>query len=258
MRCRATSPLVAFGSPTEPPQQRSRFTLPPKTVPSRDGASAATGTSPGGDIKRRPEIANPTGVDTEVVSDIRHWATSVLGTTSTKSLEQPASLGGVGQVTSRRPTMACPMFGDESSKALLREPSIESDIMCDDHNDRGPAESWTRQSILLFRFITRQQCQCGFSEHHYVDGPISTIHFDNEALIQRFDIRTTGHSERHTQRYLHLLVRHSININYKVSRYLMTTLFHKMLSAELLVSVCASKGRDIKQSTKRSFNIYVK
>jgi hypothetical protein len=29
------------------------------------------------------------------------------------------------------------------------------------------------QSILLFRFITRQQCQCGFSEHHYVDGPQS-------------------------------------------------------------------------------------
>ena len=65
------------------------------------------------------------------------------------------------------------MFGDESSKALLREPSIESDIMCDDQNDRVPAESWTRQSILLFRFITRQQCESGFSKHHYVDGPIS-------------------------------------------------------------------------------------
>ncbi len=24
-------------------------------------------------------------------------------------------------------------------------------------------------SILLFRFIPRQQCQYGFSEHHYVD-----------------------------------------------------------------------------------------
>ena len=34
-----------------------------------------------------------------------------------------------------------------------------------------------RVSILLFRFITRQQCQCSFSEHHYVDGPISTIYF---------------------------------------------------------------------------------
>ena len=30
-------------------------------------------------------------------------------------------------------------------------------------------------SILLLRFITRQQCQCGFSEHHYVDSPISAI-----------------------------------------------------------------------------------
>jgi hypothetical protein len=29
------------------------------------------------------------------------------------------------------------MFGDESSKALLREPSIESGIMCDDQNDRA-------------------------------------------------------------------------------------------------------------------------
>jgi len=91
-----------------------------------------------------------------------------------------------------------------SSKALLREPSIESDIMCDDQNDRAPEESWTRQSILLFRFITRQQCQCSFSEHHYVDGPTSTIYFDNESLTQRFDIRTTGHSERHTKRYFHL------------------------------------------------------
>ena len=75
-----------------------------------------------------------------------------------------------------------------------------------------PADSRMRVSILLFRFITRQQCQCSFSEHHYVDGPISTIYFDNESLIQRFDIRKTGHSERHTQRYLHPLVRHSVNI----------------------------------------------
>jgi hypothetical protein len=30
--------------------------------------------------------------------------------------------------------------GDESSKALLQEPSIESDIMCDDQNDRAPAD----------------------------------------------------------------------------------------------------------------------
>ena len=91
-------------------------------------------------------------------------------------------------MTSRRPTMACPMFGDESSKALLREPSIESDIMCDAQNDRAPAESWTRQSILLFRFITRQQYECGFSEHHYVDGPISTIYFDDKSLILRFEV----------------------------------------------------------------------
>jgi hypothetical protein len=75
-----------------------------------------------------------------------------------------------------------------------------------------PADSRMRVSILLFRFITRQQCQCSFSEHHYVDGPISTIYFDNESLIQRFDIRKTGHSERHTQRYLHPLVRHSVNV----------------------------------------------
>ena len=42
----------------------------------------------GGDIKCRPEIANPTGVDTEVVSDIRHRQDQFFGTTSTKSLER--------------------------------------------------------------------------------------------------------------------------------------------------------------------------
>jgi NAD(P)-dependent dehydrogenase (short-subunit alcohol dehydrogenase family) len=33
-------------------------------------------------------------------------------------------------------------------------------------------------SILLIKFITRQQCQCSFSDHHYIDGPIPTVHFD--------------------------------------------------------------------------------
>ena len=44
-------------------------------------------------------------------------------------------------------------------------------------------QSHGRGVILLLRFITSQQCQCGFSEHHYIDSPISAIHFDNEALI---------------------------------------------------------------------------
>jgi hypothetical protein len=47
----------------------------------------------------------------------------------------------------------------------------------------GPQSHGRGVSILLLRFITRQQCQCGFSEHHYIDSPISAIYFDNEALI---------------------------------------------------------------------------
>src|SRR6266403_5305046 len=43
-----------------------------------------------------------------------------------------------------------------------------------------------------------------FPMHHYVDGPISVIYFDNEALIQRFETRKPRHGERHTQRYRHL------------------------------------------------------
>ena len=43
----------------------------------------------------------------------------------------------------------------------------------------GPQSHGRGVSILLLRFITRQQCQCGFSEHHYIDSPISAIYFDN-------------------------------------------------------------------------------
>jgi len=84
-------PLGRVASPKEPPHQRLSFPF-RQPVLSRDGASAATGAPLGGDIKRLPEIANPTGVDNEVVSHIRHRARSVLGT-STKSLE-PASFSG--------------------------------------------------------------------------------------------------------------------------------------------------------------------
>ena len=91
MRCRAAFPFRRIASPTEPPHQRLGLPF-RQHVLSRDGASAATGAPLGGDIKRLPEIANPTGVDTEVGSHIRHSARSVLGT-STKSLE-PASFSG--------------------------------------------------------------------------------------------------------------------------------------------------------------------
>jgi hypothetical protein len=59
----------------------------------------------------------------------------------------------------------------------------------------GPQRHGRGVSILLLRFITRQQCQCGFSEHHYVDSPISAIYFDNEALIYYFDIREPAHRD---------------------------------------------------------------
>ncbi len=78
MLCRATFPSVALSTAAEPPHERHGSTL-PMPVPSRDVAPAAT-TAPLGAISSPiPEIANPTGVDTEVVSDTRHHAGSVLG-----------------------------------------------------------------------------------------------------------------------------------------------------------------------------------
>jgi hypothetical protein len=86
VRCRATFPLVALQALRSRHTSVSVYPL-GQPVLGRDGASAATGALLGSDIKRLPEIANPTGVDTEVVSHIRHRARSVLYT-ATKCLER--------------------------------------------------------------------------------------------------------------------------------------------------------------------------
>ena len=57
--------------------------------------------------------------------------------------------------------------------------------------------------------MTRHKCQCGFPKHHYVNGPITAICFDNKSMIYRLDIKNTRHGDRHTQRYLHSFICHS-------------------------------------------------
>src|SRR6266699_1508007 len=57
----------------------------PIPAPSRDAAPAATRAPLGAISGPIPEIANPTGVDTEVVSDTRHQAGPVLATKSGKA-----------------------------------------------------------------------------------------------------------------------------------------------------------------------------
>jgi hypothetical protein len=83
VRCRATFPFVALSSATEPPHERHASALPIPGPTSRCRLSSRQSAA-GSDFKRLPKIANPTGVDTEVVSDTRHHAGSVLAT-STKS-----------------------------------------------------------------------------------------------------------------------------------------------------------------------------
>ena len=79
MRCRATFPFVALSSATEPPHERHASALPIPGPTSRCRLSSRQSAA-GSDFKRLPKIANPTGVDTEVVSDTRHHAGSVLAT----------------------------------------------------------------------------------------------------------------------------------------------------------------------------------
>jgi hypothetical protein len=45
----------------------------------------------------------------------------------------------------------------------------------------------------------RQQCQCCFTEHHYINHQISTIYFNKEALIQCLGIRVPSHREDSTK-----------------------------------------------------------
>ncbi len=56
--------------------------------------------------------------------------------------------------------------------------------------------------------MTRHKCQCGFPKHHYVNGPITAICFDNKSMICRLDIKNIRHGERHTQRYLNSFICH--------------------------------------------------
>ena len=53
-----------------------------------------------------------------------------------------------------------------------------------DYQRDRPPESRASVSILLLRFITRQQCYCGFSQHHYgtVQSSISAMKPSYSAL----------------------------------------------------------------------------
>jgi hypothetical protein len=61
-------PLRRIANPADPPHQRLGSPF-PQPAPSRDRASGTTGAPLGAISSALPEIANPIGVDTEVVSD---------------------------------------------------------------------------------------------------------------------------------------------------------------------------------------------
>jgi hypothetical protein len=109
VRSRVTSPFIALSSAAEPPHELHGSALPnprPKLICRASSHQSAAGNR----FKRHSEIANPTGVDTEVV--FRHGKISfgyldeiLLGT-------QPTFSGNeCGNNIAMANTMACPIFG---------------------------------------------------------------------------------------------------------------------------------------------------